>query len=128
MTLVFMIAEANRLPERTMKPASVFSGDANGRITSRPRSRRRGNCRDRPPVGVSAPSSIRPWRISSRPRPGRRRRGSSLRQVLARRLKVHQQRHLVPVGLPVTQRQFDADVTRQGGQVDRALVEPPMRS
>ncbi len=39
-------------------------------------------------------------------------------EIFARRLKIHEKRHLVPVGLPIVYRQLDPDVTRDCREMD----------
>ena len=90
---------------------------------SRPRSPRRGSCRRCVrPFTVSVPSRISPCGHQL----GDHRRHAAgavvvLAEIFAGRLQVDQQRHAVPARLPVLERQLDADVAGDRGEVDRRV-------
>ena len=129
MTLVFMIAASNRLPRSTMKPASSISGRSNGRMTRS--------------SSIAAPRQFSPMRAAVDGQRGlvdqallhqlvddRRHAAGAvviLAEIFAGRLQIHQQRHLVALGLPVGEFQRDAGMCRaMAARWIGALVDPPI--
>ena len=99
-TLVFMIAQSNRLPRSTRSPAVCFSGVVErADDVARPRSPRRGNCRRSSGRWRSArPRRSAPARISCADHRGHAAGAIIiLAEIFAGRLQIDQQRHVVAI-------------------------------
>ena len=118
-----MIAESNRLPCSTLKPAFARSGLSYGRMTSRVGDLGLGDV-------LADGLAVDGERVAVEPA-GReqfvhhRRHAAGaiifLAEIFARRLHVDQERHVVADRLPVLDRELDADMARDGDEVDRRV-------
>ena len=123
-----MIAESNRLPRSTLKPASAFSGLSYGRMTSALLTLA---SRDVLGHGLAVDGERVAVEPAGREQFVHHRRQAAgaiiiLAEIFARRLHVDQERHVVADRLPILDRKLDADVARDRDEWIGALVEPPI--
>jgi hypothetical protein len=117
-----MIAESNRLPRSTLKPACDFSGLSYGRMTTAllacaARVLGHGLAVDGARIAVEPAG--REQFVHHRRQPA----GAViiLAEIVAGRLHVDEERHVVADRFPVFDRKLDADVPRDGDEMDRRI-------